>query len=89
MPGYRESEIDSQPMPNTTTLYTKPLESGPDIEDRMRVLNAKLDRVTSKTKAMVNRSWHLNDDSKMLRDQVVALQKGVYSMNRNLDAKRN
>lgn len=55
-----------------------------DIEQRMNLLSAKVDRVTSQTCRMINRSSNLNSNSQVLMDQVAALQYDLKNINKNL-----
>ncbi len=48
-----------------------------DLETRLRILNEKVDDVATKTSCMLNKSCSLNEASKVLKDQVVSIQRGV------------
>lgn len=48
-----------------------------DLETRLRILNEKVDDVANKTSCMLTKSCSLNEASRVLKDQVVAIQRGV------------
>ena len=55
-----------------------------EIDDRLRYLTKKVDKVTGLTYKMLNKSTYLNNNSRHLKDQVQSLQHDVYFMNSNL-----
>ena len=55
-----------------------------DVEERLRQLNAKVERVTSQTHLMLDRTSSLSHTSRALNDQIAGLQHGLRHINQNL-----
>ena len=60
------------------------ISSADELEKRLKHLNDKVDKVTTKTYRMLNRSSNLNNSSMMLKEQVTTLQYDLKMINQNL-----